>query len=270
MLKNKAIKCFSECSQIYGRKEECKKIKDFLKSTNFILHITGIPGTGKTSVVKWALSSKPFLYLNYFNESEIVLKKNSPKIVVIDEFDKFFEEKKIECLKFLNLVRKSKTKLITISNDLKMGNVRFKPYDCTEIDQILTEKMNTEIGTEIMDQKCRSFLIKKYGKTGDLRALFKVIVAAISKKQSKSEMEQNTNAQVDECEFKASNNLLEISDFLSSEKLTEQGIHHQIVSSIKNDTLGSQESFKKYLIECEELSITPLPKTDFNIILEML
>ena len=113
MLLNKAIKCFSECNRIYGRDEECNRINDFLNSNDYILHITGSPGTGKTSTVKWILSSKSYLYMNYFNETKITLNKKAPKIVVLDEFDKFYEEKKVECLKFLNLIRKSKKKLIT-------------------------------------------------------------------------------------------------------------------------------------------------------------
>lgn len=274
MLVNKAIKCFTECNRIYGRKDECKQIKEFLKSNEQILHITGSPGTGKTTIVKWILPKDSFLYLNYFNEPKITLNNKAPKIIVFDEFDKFQEERKSECLKFLNQIRKLKKKLITISNDLKMGNIRFKPYSINETEQILKEKISLEIGIEIMDQKCMAFLAKKYGEKGDLRALFKVIVAILSRKNNTIELEIDnlTENQNNKTNMKSpdSTYLLDIKDFITTVKVTESGIHHQIIEKIKNNTVGQKESFKKYLEECEELSLTPLPKTDFNTILEML
>lgn len=272
MLKNKAIKSFSECNTIYGRDLECDKIKEFLNSSEPILHITGSPGTGKTATVKWILSCESFLYFNYFNESKINLKQikeSKANVVVIDEFDKFLEEKKSECLKTINCIRFSKKKLITISNNLKMGNVRFKPYSSSDIERILNEKINLEIGCKIMDQKCVLFLAKKYEKSGDLRLLFKAIMTAIARNDTVKALDKVAMNDINESlKDGSSDYLIKITDFINTEKRSEQSIHHEMIVKTKNVTLSTSASYQQYLIECEDLSIIPLSKTDFNTIFE--
>lgn len=254
----KIIECFSSTREIYLRDKETKTIKEFLKSPDLILHITGSPGTGKTATVRNLLAKRKHLYVNYFSELNIGmrLKKCKECIVIIDEFDKYLEEKKQACLQAIIHLKNCSKKVITISNNLRMGNIRFQPYSYEELVQILTVKMKKEIGRCIMDQKCVSFLAKKHERDGDLRRMFKSILDALSKKSfSKTE---------------ESGYLLDVSDFIRNEKQEKHGIHHEIISKIKEEQLNKLLAFKSYINECNEMSILSISKADFDMIFEML
>lgn len=246
------VNCFTNSSKVYLRESEIQQIRKFINSKNQILHITGNPGTGKTASVCSILKNTRFEYINYFSERQIKqkLEKTKSKIVVIDEFDKYFEEKKQECLKILIKLKNNK-KIITISNNLRMGNIRFKPYSYSELKQIIELKIEAEIGNKIMDSECINFLAKKYEKTGDLRSVFKAILNAIS----------NMNEVLDR--------KLTIKDFIETVETNEKGIHRKIISKIKQNELKRTLAYKAYLKECDETGIPCIIKSDFNILFDM-
>lgn len=140
------------------RKEQHKEILMFLKSKSRILHIIGIPGTGKTLVVKETLKKHEYSYINCLENTSAAIRK----IVVIDEFDKFCELEPKQYQKILNSSKVNK--IITISNNLlpKMDNVLiFPPYTTDEIFFILKKKRI------LPDAECR--IIAKHCADGDLR-----------------------------------------------------------------------------------------------------
>lgn len=256
MQRAKAIECFSNTRTIYLREMEIEKIKRFMASTETILHITGRPGTGKTAVVRNVLLEESYEYVNYFTEPDIGkrLKNSKEQIVVIDEFDKYVEEKKKECLRSVLLLRKQGKKLITISNDLRIGNIRFQPYSLEELEIILKKKMENELGKRIMNEKCISFVAKKYEKTGDLRGLFCCIQNLLSRKdESKGENNQNTEY------------LLEIADFVENGRKSIESVHHKIIAKIRSETGSKKTAFKMYLKECSDLSISSMSKMEFEM-----
>ncbi|KAM0681340.1 Origin recognition complex [Glugoides intestinalis] len=256
MQRAKAIECFSTTRTVYLREIEMNKIKRFINSSETILHITGRPGTGKTAVVRYALSEEKYEYMNYFNELDIGkrLKDSKEQLFVIDEFDKYLEEKKKECLRSVLLLRKQGRKLITISNDLRIGNIRFQPYTLEELETILKKKMETELGKRIMDDKCISFVAKKYEKAGDLRGLFCCIQGTLSMKDElKRENKQNSEY------------LLEIEDFVENRRKNIQSVHHKIITKIKAETMSKKTGFKMYLNECDALSISSMSRMEFEM-----
>lgn len=241
--------CFGRNDVVYLREDETERIKAFLSTGELLFHITGRPGTGKTATVRSALAGMEYQYVNYFLEPGIggVLRRSRAEVVVIDEFDKYLEERRRECLKALLGLRGRRIKVITISNDLKMGNLRFKPYTAEELGKLIRLKM-AELGNAVMGEETVQFLAKRHERSGDVRTLFKTIATAASKKNK---------------------GFLEIRDFIDAERRTERGIHHEMTERIKSEELDRRKAYGKYLLECEELAITPVTKTEFNIIFDM-
>lgn len=299
-----AVKCFTGCKKIYLRDEEVRRVNAFLLSEDSIFHVTGNPGTGKTATVRSILRDRNFAYVNYFSEPEMrsVLEKSKAGIIVIDEFDKYLEEKKQECLRLMVSLKNKNKKVITISNNLRMGNVRFRPYTAGELKRIMRMKMEDELGGCIMDEQCMEFLAKKHEKTGDLRGLFKAILNAISKKEVENTAEiqsekcienkgkesaSKENSKNRECakymgktRRKRANSvqsrgglakccILGIKDFIENEKLGEKSIHHQIICKVKEIKSSKANAYKEYLAECDQLSIPHVTKSDFNMIFDM-
>lgn len=243
------IGCFSRSRTIYLRNRESEIIQIFLRSEEMILHITGSPGTGKTATVQKALEDTKYVYVNYFLEPEIekILGKTKTGVAVIDEFDKYLEERRSWCLKMLLRLREKEMKVITISNGLKMGNLRFKPYTAKDLSDILDLKMK-EIGCEIMSKETVNFLAKRHERNGDIREMFKMICSVIGKKNEP---------------------FLEIRDFLQTERRIDGGIQYEMVGRIKNNELNRKRAYGMYLIECEGMAIPPITKTEFNMIFDM-
>lgn len=273
------IQSFTDCKNVYLRDREIKEIRKFLSGEEPILHITGSPGTGKTATVRSALSEEEFEYANYFSEPCIkkLLEGTKKRTVVIDEFDKYYTEKKKECLKLLINLRKQEKRTITISNNLRMGNLRFGPYTADQLKRIIRLKMEKEIGSLIMGEACIEFLAKRHEKTGDVRGLFQAvlqaILQAISKKGSKDSKISNDLSNSPLAIMKSAENetiFLEIKDFIVTEKAMEQSIHHKIINKIKESELSRIKAYKEYLTECTELSIPCITRTDFDIIFEMI
>ncbi|KAI5149006.1 hypothetical protein ENBRE01_0668 [Enteropsectra breve] len=243
-------------SRIYGREKEQEKIKSFLISKESLLHITGKPGVGKTHTLLSILASQDYFYLNYYHHPNIgtLIAKASQKIIVIDEFDRYYLEKKNECTKSILKTRKKQQKLITISNDLKMGNLKFMPYDPLEISSIIRAKIEKEIGAEIIEEKCMSAITKNIGKNGDLRQVFKYILLLLSKKYENGEALY-----------------LKLTDLLTAPKKDETtSVHHQMIKNAKRDEPSIANAFKAYVQECKNLHLAPFTRQDFSTLYEVL
>lgn len=263
---------FSTHTAIYLREKESQQLTAFLASKDPIFHVTGSPGTGKTATVKSVLSGISFTYVNYFLEPKIapVLRKSKPKVAVIDEFDKYFEEKRNECVRLLLYLRSKGKKVVTISNDLRMGNLRFQPYTAAEMAEMLRRKMDA-VGGEFMSRECVEFLAKKYEKSGDARALFKAVVTALVRKAEECDQDGEGDVRIEENKGNAPQQhiSLGIRDFIESEKTPERGLHHELARKIKAAGLNKTKGYGKYLEECEECGIPPVTKGDFFMLFDM-
>lgn len=210
----------------------------------------------KKLMINYEVNSDFYYYLNFFQEENINLQikkilKSNCKILVIDEFDNYYNQNKKECLKNIILLKNRKIKIITISNDLRMGDVKFNPYSSKDIMEIV--KQNTNI-VNIIDDNTLKYMVLKYGKNGDLRALLKKVQEFCSKKN------------LEEGEILS----LNIKDVIEKENNFEsQSIHHDIIYKIKIEGNNKIETYKKYIKECEEMNITALQKVDFNIIYDI-
>jgi len=182
----------AESSHFYGRDREIAKLREFIESDRDILHVTGNPGTGKTAAIRHALRNEEYEYMNYYYTPSVYsnVRKTSKRFVVIDEYDKFFDEKKSECRKVLILLKKNRQRLITIGNDLKHANVEFLPYTKGEIVGIIEKKIAEEIGASIMSRGVMEMISKKFENKGSMRACFKFILGCY---ESKS-LENSTTA----------------------------------------------------------------------------
>lgn len=258
MTMEKIVRCFKASSDgcPYRRDLEIDAIKEFLCINAPILHITGGPGTGKTCTVMWALRSTEFLYVNYFLEGNMnaALRRCSYTVVVIDEFDRYLEEKRSECLRNILSLRGKGKKVITISNNLRLGTMTFKPYTSSEIVAILKEKMSQELGVQVIDDAALMFLSKKFEKTGDLRLVFKAILDAYSKREG-------TGAE--DCQ-------LRLEDFVERRKTVEKGIHHEFIDKLREAGLSKSLAYRNYMKECESVALMPLQRHDFDIIFDFL
>lgn len=230
-----------------------------------------------------------YLYLNYFTEGsklynkvkefidkfngekEINQKKsikikqksiniceNQNKIVVIDEFDKYYDEKKKECLKTIYFIKNNGFKLITISNNLRMGNIKFLPYTSTEMITILKNKMANEIECSAVDNVALAYLIKKYGSSGDLRSVIKKLLECILRLNNSKDANSNDI-------------FVRLPDVIDSQnKDFVKSIHHEIIHKIKENEYCEKKAFKKYLKECDVLHLIALERADFNIVYDLL
>lgn len=244
------LKIENNSDQIIGREDEISKIVGFLKSKNLIFHITGNPGTGKTSVIKHVLGKQPFCYLNYLQEENLNTKikeflRSKIKILVLDEFDKFYLENKKECLKAMINLKRKLVKTITISNDLRMGNLKFMPYSVPEMLSIIKTKTKNNYETDI-DEIILRYLILNYGKQGDVRAVLTKLNGLMSRTDGKK---------------------LQIKDLREQKQETEnRGIHHEIIGNIKKEGVKGIEGYKEYYKVCEEMMILPLERHIYTMI----
>lgn len=251
---DKIRKCFhtTDKSTVYGRTIEIERIKAFVHSKETILHITGSPGTGKTCTTKAALSDFQYLYLNYYNQPAIgkLLKSSDSNLIVVDEFDKYFQDRKTECIRNIQILQKQNKKLITISNNLRMGNLKFKPYSTEDIVSILKEKIQAEIGGEIIEEKCLKFIAKKFDKIGDLRLVFKYILDAFSAMSTPS--------------------ILKISDLaVKTESTNIKSIHHDLINTILQSVYSKELAFAAYIKECRNMNIQAFDRNDFQLIFDI-
>ncbi|KAG0437758.1 Cell division control protein 6 like protein [Dictyocoela muelleri] len=226
------------------RTDQQNEILKFMKSKNKILHIIGIPGTGKTLVVKETLKKYEYTYINYLENTSIninsinntsINKSNNTSInkakissikirpiVVLDEFDKFYENDFQKCQLILN--NKKINKIITISNNLlpNFDNVLiFPPYTTDEISFILKKKRN------LSDSECK--LISKYCADGDLR------------KALNYELKDNKAA---------------------------KNIHIEIIKEIFDDNYD--DCYNEYVNRCQELKLKFVGKDDFEILCDII
>ncbi|KAG5858744.1 hypothetical protein KMI_11g16990 [Encephalitozoon hellem] len=246
-------------ASVYLREEEVLGIKSFIHSKKPVLHICGSPGTGKTHVTTHTIE-KPFLYINYYNESSILakIKSSNAPVVIIDEFDKYYNERRNECLQVMYHL-KDRQKLITISNDLRMpGDVLFfKPYTPSDMERILTYKIIKEAKTDVLSPTAIRIISRRIGHSGDLRQLFRYVQEVVGRKIIEG-------------------NGIEIGpEDVSPEKEnveeTPNNVHHNIISSliVKSKRVSRMEVYSKYLRECQEMGIPFYDRTDFNIIYDI-
>ncbi|KAI4291613.1 hypothetical protein PAPHI01_0887 [Pancytospora philotis] len=238
----------------YGRDAEKAHIAGFLAGPEHVLHITGKPGTGKTCTVLGVLSASDHLYINYYYTPHIskALRASSARTVVIDEFDKYFKEKKTQCMRDIIELGRRKAKLITISNNLKMGKLKFGPYSTQDIIQILQRKMDEEIGEPCIERPALVYIAKKYSQHGDLRIVFKVLLDLFFKKAS------------------GGGDTLALQDCLAGAgEQGAQGMHHQIVSRIAAGGEARADAYQAFIKECQAMRLPVFDRQDFFMIYEM-
>ncbi|OQS53698.1 orc1 [Ecytonucleospora hepatopenaei] len=292
-------------SKIYGRKNEIEHIEAFLNDNRSICHISGKPGTGKTCTVMHVLRNKKifYRYFNYFQETitlNEVLKiceeekesenkeniKNCKKVknrkvnnkitlVIIDEFDKFYEENKNKCISILVALRKRNIKLIAIGNNLAFysntGNTKssscrnlkkeafatnkniavisFQPYTKNEIFEILQEICGNKIENCLLQ-----FISAKLEKTGDLRSAFKLMSLLLLEKQITYE----------------SINLCFSNHIKNTENSFSSSMHHKIILEHKEKENTKNQVYKKYLEDCKNYKIAHYDRKEFEIIYDSL
>ncbi len=237
--------------EIYLRENEKNRIKDFLDSKKSILHINGNPGTGKTCVVLKLLENRKFHYFNYFHEENlgkclknIIMcpKKSMGKIIVIDEFDKYYNAKRKECLRYLNNIEKKKIKVIAISNNLNFGDITFLPYGRDEIKEIIRKKIESE-SPSVIEENALDFISKKFEKSGDLRLVQKYIFEVLGK--------------MNELPIRMCN-LIE-----APNESQEKNLQHEIIKKIVINESGGYQKYKK---ECLHIGIPELTKIEFEMV----
>ncbi|KAM0687875.1 hypothetical protein COBT_000881 [Conglomerata obtusa] len=243
--------------KIYLRENEIIHIKEFLQGKENILHICGNPGTGKTCTTQFVLRRRKYTYINYLENVKAVanIYKTKDKIIVIDEFDKFFITKKNECLKFFDFILKNKKKLITLSNSLDIhDNVFFfNAYNAHEIKLIVKQKIQDEIGFKIVNDDVFDILSRKIGSSGDIRKVFEQIKNICDKKINDNKSDELIN--------------LNDMQFNENKCYLQENLHHEIVKKLFNKKENTKtNNYEVYLTQCKEYKITPLDRNDFMII----
>lgn len=146
---------------IYLRKSEQQAIADFLQSDSHVLHIFGNPGTGKTTVTLFTLDAYKYTYFNYLENTSFYTSRKMEKIVIIDEFDRFYEYKKKEAVRFIS---RPNRKIITLANKcIFADSLYFKTYTTDELIFILT-KLNKNLSSDAI-----MLIAKRFNGQGDLR-----------------------------------------------------------------------------------------------------
>ncbi|KRH92693.1 hypothetical protein M153_34630001341 [Pseudoloma neurophilia] len=235
--KTSIIKNMTSVEDVFLRETEKNEIKKFPNSKSKILHIAGSPGNGKTVTVKYVLKDQKYFYINYLTDNKIPV--ITDKIIVFDEFDKFYNNKRSECLNFLQ--EYSHKKIITISNDLlfNKNNLVFKPYDKNEIIQIVKKKMTSD---RIDDILINVVALKE---TNDLRKVLNTFNSLLTEKQDNITLKDLNNTQK-----------------------RRPSIHQQIISEIKQENTEKRQAFKNYIGKCKTLKISELNRIDFYSIFE--
>lgn len=263
---------------VYGRETEKQAISAFLKSSEGAIHITGSPGSGKTCTVKEALRGHKHRYINYCHEPCIgrILAGLKEKIVVIDEFDKYFLEKKNEAVKSIVLLRRKSAKLITISNNLRMGSLCFRPYAAGDILRILREKMAEEVGAGVADEAVLAYVARKFDRCGDLRLVFKFVLDAFKRKamdhtpgaeENKSTLNRSkTNGTAEESMLR-----LKLADCICKEVVkTEKNMHHEIIQKTAEGGKRLADAYAEYLKECQCMNIPIFSRQEFEMVFAMI
>lgn len=230
------------CAQkVYLRTEEVKRIKDFLSSEQNMLHVCGNPGTGKTFVVLNTVPSAACTYINFFNTPDVLAKVKLSKktCFVVDEFDKYEAEKKSECRRLLLYVTQNNKKLISISNSLnKDGNILlFKPYSFEEIEKIVVLKLDSEVGSKLLDTCTIKYLAKKCS-SGDIRQVYERCMAAIANKVCNFEEERENRPNI------------------------QKAIIKDLVSDVS--ARNKDKVYAKYLERCQEMGVPAFERGDFS------
>lgn len=218
------------------RTDEKNKIKQFLTSSCNVLHISGNPGTGKTMTVKYVLKNEKYTYINYMVDQKFFVRY---KIVVFDEFDRFYLAKKKECLTFL-LKHKNK-KIITISNNMLFDCelLIFRPYTKNEILYIVTKKLNCErISNDVIEYI-------SLREKNDLRKIMCACNELLLKNSSTITFKD-----------------------IAVKKKRKESIHQQIIHELKKNFRIKEEAFKNYLTRCKELNVDSLSRPDFTSVYE--
>lgn len=218
------------------REYEKEKILKFISSKSKILHIAGNPGTGKTITVKYLLKNKKYGYINYLTSDNFTVTEN---IIVFDEFDKFYNQKRSECLNFLQ--KNAKKKIITLSNDLLFTKdcLFFKSYSKEEIIEIVKKKINSD---RISDLMINLISLKE---SNDLRKILSVCNDLLLKKTTE----------------------ITIQD-LNCRPMKRESIHQQLIHEMKEQYAEKKQVFQNYIEKCKKLKITGLDRIDFTSIYE--
>ena len=233
----------SNSGSIYLREEEVGKIETYLGSKRNILHICGNPGAGKTFVVLNTVSCIEHTYVNFFRSPKILskIKASNTPCFIIDEFDKYEQERAGECKNLIAYVLENKKKLITISNYLNRNEnvLFFKPYLPEEIEKIVLLKLQNEVGKDVLDT-CKIKILSKKFPTGDIRQVYEHCIKLICGKKP------------------ASNNIGE----------HEPNIHKRMIRELIEGTSVRKKNdiFAKYLEKCKRLNIPACDRSDFSCI----
>lgn len=228
----------SMIEESFLREHEKTMIKQFLKSSNTILHISGNPGTGKTITVKYVLRNMKYTYFNCLSNTEPPVKNN---LIVLDEFDKFYLLKKRDCINFL--IKYKNKKIITISNNVLFHNnsLIFRPYTKDEIIYIIKKKLCDQL----VDINVVEYISIR--EKNDFRRVLSGYKDLLLK----------------------SNGKIILTDILKKEQKKES-IHQQIIHELKNLYHKQEETFTEYLIKCKELNVKSLNRADFITVYENL
>lgn len=235
-VKSQLIQTREKIEESYLRDKEKEKIIHFLKSKEKILHIAGNPGTGKTNTVKFILYDYKYTYINHLVDNH---PKKFEKIIVYDEFDKFYHNRNSQCLNFIKKHRNKK--LITISNDLlfHQNSLLFKPYTNDEISYIIQKKLNTD---RISDLVLNYISIQE---KNDLRRVLNVCSNLLKVKKTS----------------------ITIQDLIAPNKKRDS-IHQQLIHEMKNIHGEKNKVFIGYKSKCKELKIKELDRIDFTAVFE--
>lgn len=245
---------------VYLREEEAEAIRSFVASKKPVLHICGNPGVGKTHVTTRTVGNSS-LYLNHYIENDILgrIKANDMPVVIIDEFDRYYSEKRAECLQTMCYLKAEKTQLITISNNLRMtGDVLFfKPYTSVDMEKILTQKVTEESALDVLGPTTIRIMSKRIGPSGDLRQLFRHVQEVVGKKI------------VEGCGVQITPE--DIMPEKENKEERQNNIHHDIISSLilRNRKTPRMGLYSKYLRECQEMKIPSYDRADFNVIYDI-
>ncbi|KAF5140481.1 cdc6-related aaa superfamily atpase [Vairimorpha ceranae] len=245
-LHKKIREIFSSASlNFYKREDVIEKVNNFINSkSDNILHLTGNPGSGKTSLAKYVCRNKKHMFINAYNENikKLILLNHKNKIWIIDEFDKVNDSKFI-----INYIKTHNKKLITLSNSLNNFkclneiNISLRPYTSKEIEDILHLKCE-EVGEKFLNEFEIKFIAKMFGRTGDMRLVFNFIRDNYDKTTQKIILNKSTEDNKD---------------------VEDVNIHHKIIKEIVFKNFDRRKAFSIYIEECEKLGIPYLFRNDF-------
>lgn len=250
----------SNSTKIYLREKEVHEIRSFPDSEQTVLHICGNPGTGKTYLSNKLLGTSA-LYLNYYSEADFMIKIKSSKknIVIIDEFDKYYSEKRSECTRVMCYLRDNSIKLVTLSNDLRISAdaLFFRPYTSSDMEMILKQKLMEEPQVEMTTMTVIKLISKRMGLSGDLRLLFGYIREILENKLSKNDISMIS--------------MEDVTSEKENEPMSPNDVHHSIVSMLmlKDARVPRIELYSRYLKECMEMGIQPYDRADFNTVYDI-